>query len=399
MRNVLIAGAGQSGLMLGLYLRSRRYDVTILTNRSAADVAGGQIMSTQVMFGESIELERSAVEHFWQHTVPGICNIEFTQVDPDGRRRVNWTGRLGRSAESIDQRTKFARWMQAFEEKGGRLEIGPLTVECVEELDRAGQYDLVVIAAASSDLAGYFPVDDQKRPASRGPRRTLSAVYLHGVEPSPGCGQFIRVPGCGEIITAPALTGDIECHTMLVEAVPGGSWDVFGEVVDDPPGHVARMVDMLAQFAPAVHERFRHGVLTDPGGRLVGAVTPVVRQPVVTLPSGRTVVGMGDTVCRMDPLGAQGANTAVRCAFGFGLAIVQRGHRPFDQEWMSSVADDCWTKHAYPALGWTDLLLDPSPPLEELLVAAEQDSRVGNALVSGFAYPAEVPGLAWPADT
>jgi hypothetical protein len=392
MRSVLIVGAGQSGLLLGLWLRARDYDVTIATDRTAEQVAGGSILSTQVMFGPALAIEREAGLDFWQGAAPGVHTLEFSLVDPVGESSVTWSGRLPQPAQSVDQRTKFARWMREFTDGGGHLETGRLTVDAVDERSRTGDHDLVVVAAAGA-LAALFPTDALLTPPGGGPRRTLSAIYLRGVEPAGGCGQYTSVPGCGEIITVPALTGDTLCHTMLVEALPGGPWDRFGELAGDPETHVAEMLGLLSTYAPAVHERYQGGCLTDPGARLVGAFAPVVRHPLVTLPSGRVVVGMGDTVCRMDPLGAQGANTATRCAARFGAAIESHGDRPFDEEWMLATAGDCWERFAGPAVAWTELLLDPPPLVQEVIGAAGRDQALADALASGFAEPAAVSAL------
>lgn len=390
MRSVLIVGAGQSGLMLALWLRAQDYDVTVVTDRSAADVRRGRIMSTQVLFGPALECESWIGLDFWRATVPSITTVEFALADPSGQRLGSWSGRLTQAAQSVDQRSKFARWMQVFQDRGGRLVVTTVSVESVDELCQNGRYDLVVVAAASSALADLFPLTH----GGTGPRRSLSAIYLHGVENAEGRGQYIGVPGCGEIVTTPALTMDTACHTMLVEAVPGGPWDTFDQVADDPAGHLERMLAVLARFAPRVHERYRHGVLTDPGARLVGAVVPTVRGPVAVLPSGRTVVGIGDTVCRMDPLGAQGANTATRVAACFAQAIVAHEDRPFDRAWMCRVAESCWNRYVRPAAEWTEMLLEPPLWLQKIIGAAGQNQALADHMAAAFAEPSEAAGLA-----
>jgi hypothetical protein len=391
MRSVLIVGAGQSGLLLGLLLRARGYDVTVMTDRSADEVRAGSIMSTQVMFGPALGLERSADLAFWQATAPRITTLEFSMVGPDGQPLAAWAGRLPEPAQSVDQRDKFARWMRLFTDGGGRLAVGPITVESVDRCRASNDHDLVVVAAAGSAMATLFPPDELRASAVPGPRRRLSALYLHGVESSGGRGQFVAVPGCGEIVAVPALSAGEVCHTLLLEALPGGPWDRFGAVADDPGAHLAAMLSVLSCAAPALHDRYRHGVLTDAGARLVGAVTPVVRHPVGALPSGWPVVGMGDTVCRMDPLGAQGANTATRCSARFGMAVLAHGERPFDREWMLGTAGGCWDSFVRPALAWTDLLLDAPPPVRELMVAAAGDQDLADAVAAAFADPSNSP--------
>jgi 2-polyprenyl-6-methoxyphenol hydroxylase-like FAD-dependent oxidoreductase len=122
-------------------------------------------------------------------------------------------------------------------------------------------------------------------------------------------------------------------------------------------------------------------------------VNPTVRHHVAALPSGQAVVGMGDTVCWMDPLGAQGANTATRCAAWFAEAILAEGDRPLDENWMLTTTARCWDQIAGPALAWTQLLADPSDSTRTMIATAAHDPSLADALVAAFADPGEVTAL------
>ena len=58
MRKILIIGAGQSGLQLALSLLADGYDVTIMSARTPEEIRYGRVMSTQVMHGPTLRLER-----------------------------------------------------------------------------------------------------------------------------------------------------------------------------------------------------------------------------------------------------------------------------------------------------------------------------------------------------
>jgi 2-polyprenyl-6-methoxyphenol hydroxylase-like FAD-dependent oxidoreductase len=388
---VLIVGAGQSGLLLAGLLQTQGCEVTVVSNRSPVTVATGRILSTQVMFGPASAVERSADLEYWQNSAPPIRDLEYTLADASGEPVLTWSGGLAQPAYSIDHRTKFSRWMQVFSERQGHLEIGPQTVATVIKRCRVEDYDLVVIATGGgSTLAKLFP-QDPRVPTSE-PQRALSAIYLHNVDFGDESGQFTSVPGRGEIVTTPALTGTTPCHTMLVEALPGGPWDRFADLADDPQAHLSAMMDLLSHYAPEVYRRYHRGILTDPGARLVGAVTPTVRYPVATL-AGQSVVGLGDTVCWMDPLGAQGANTAARCAARFATAIIESGDQPLDKEWMLRTTQECWRSIVGPALTWTNFLLYPTTQAQQAIAAAAQDQATANNLVAAFADPGVITSL------
>jgi len=65
MRKITIIGGGQSGLMVALGLLKKGYQVRVVQNRTAEDIANGKIMSSQCMFGDSVQAERDLGIDFW----------------------------------------------------------------------------------------------------------------------------------------------------------------------------------------------------------------------------------------------------------------------------------------------------------------------------------------------
>ena len=68
MRKVLIVGAGQAGLQLGLSLQSHDYDVTVMSARTPEEIRSGRVMSTQCMFGPALQHERDYDLNLWERT-------------------------------------------------------------------------------------------------------------------------------------------------------------------------------------------------------------------------------------------------------------------------------------------------------------------------------------------
>jgi len=66
MRRVLIVGAGQSGLQLGLSLLAEGFEVTVMSARTPQEVRSGWPTSTQVMFHPALETERRYDLNLWE---------------------------------------------------------------------------------------------------------------------------------------------------------------------------------------------------------------------------------------------------------------------------------------------------------------------------------------------
>src|SRR5215470_17903264 len=103
--------------------------------------------------------------------------------------------------------------------------------------------------------------------------------------------SFNLIPNVGEYFVFPALTTTGPCEIMVFEGVPGGPMDCWSDLTT-PEQHLDRSKDILAKFLPWEAERCRDVELTDLNGILTGRFAPVVRKPVVVLPSGLHVLGM-----------------------------------------------------------------------------------------------------------
>ncbi|CAM04640.1 hypothetical protein A8924_5785 [Saccharopolyspora erythraea NRRL 2338] len=385
MRNIVIVGAGQAGLQLGVGLLDAGHRVTVVSDRTAEQIRDGRVMSSQCMFGSALARERALGLGFWDESCPPVEGMGFSIADGAGGRSVDWIARLDLPAQSVDQRVKFPAWLREFQRRGGEVEHAEATVPDLEEYAR--EADLVVVAAGKGEISGLFP-RDERRSAHATPQRALALTYVRGMRPVPEHSAvfFNVIPGVGEYFAMPALTTSGPCDIMVFEGVPGGPMDCWGDV-RTPAEHLARSKWVLDTFVPWEGERSRDVSLTDDGGVLTGRFAPTVRHPVGVLPSGAVVLGMADVVVLNDPITGQGSNNASKCAASYLASITAHGGRPFDAEFMRGAFELYWDYARFPT-GWTNALLAPPPPhVLELLATAAENPRVARRFVNGFDEP------------
>ncbi|MGW1075185.1 styrene monooxygenase/indole monooxygenase family protein [Streptomyces sp. NPDC002537] len=404
MRRILIVGAGQSGLQLALGLQSLDYDVTLISNRTADEMRSGRIMPPQCLFPTALRHERELGLDFWAGRAPDIEGIGVSVAGPESAtgvrtRLLDWVGRLGAPARSVDQRVKTAGWLDTFAERGGRLVIHAATVSDLDAL--AARYDLVLAAVGRGELAALFVRDAARSPYST-PQRALAVAAVHGLGPRPehpglDAVRCNLVPGVGELFVIPTLTLSGRADVLLWEGMPGGPLDVFEEQAG-PNGHLAMMLELLERFTPWEYARATRVELTDAGATLAGRYAPTVRHPVGRLPSGGLVLGVADTVVADDPVTGQGGSSAAKCAASYLTSIVERGELPFDEAWMRAAFDRHWATARH-TTRWTNTMLAPPPGhVLDLMLAATGCQAVADRLARGFDDPADFAGYFYDAD-
>ncbi|MEU1228678.1 styrene monooxygenase/indole monooxygenase family protein [Streptomyces sp. NPDC005828] len=390
MRKILIVGAGQSGLQLALGLQSQGYEVTLMSNRTADEIRTGRVMSTQCMFDTALQHERDLGLNFWESQAPRIEGLGVSVAGPESARVIDWVGRLGGYAQSVDQRVKMAGWMDTFAQRGGQLVIHGAAVGDLDYFSRS--YDLVLVAAGKGELVSMFGRDAARSPYGE-PQRALAVAYVHGLGPRPEHPEFdaVRcniVPGVGELFVMPTLTTGGRADILFWEGVPGGPVDAF-QGVKDPSEHLALTLELMEKFLPWEYARATKVELTDAGGTLAGRYAPTVRNPIGRLPGGGLVLGVADVVVANDPITGQGSNSASKCAAAYLAAIVEQGDKPFDEEWMQGAFDRYWNT-AQHVTKWTNAMLAPPPEhVLNLLGAAGQLQPVADRFANGFNDPAD----------
>jgi hypothetical protein len=354
MRKIMIVGAGQAGLQLGISLLQRGYRVSITSNRTPEDLRTGKVLSSQCMFHDSLQLERDRGLNFWEAECPPVEGISFTVPHPElpGEKAMSWGHRLDHKAQSVDQRVKVPGWMAEFDRLGGELLMHEAGVDDLERWTQS--HDLVIVAAGKGAIAQMFQRDASRSPYDK-PQRALALTYVHGMAPRPeySAVNFNLIPGVGEYFVFPALTVSGPCEIMVFEGVPGCPMDCWGDVAT-PAQHLARSKEILAKFLPWEAARCTQVELTDANGILAGRFAPTVRQPVGQLPSGRVVMGMADAVMLNDPITGQGSNNAAKFANAVEQAIVAHGDQPFDATFMQQTFEDFWASYGHFATDWTN---------------------------------------------
>lgn len=400
VRRVLVVGAGQSGLQLARGLLAHGYQVTVRTARSAAAIRTGRIMSTVCMFDHALQHERALGLDFWQDEAVQVGGLGVTVGGEIGERTIDWHAPLDAPAQSVEMRLKLSRWLEVVEELGATVEVGAMTVA---ELDRrAKDFDLVLVAAGRGELAELFPRDPAESPYDA-PQRRLAGMYVTGIGPRAEHRDLPSVrcnliPELGEVFVLPGHTHAGLSHGVLVEAIPGGPWDRFGDVRDSAE-HLSRTKEIFQTYLPWEYERWGSVELVDDNATLRGGFAPTVRKPVGHLPSGARVLGMGDSVVLNDPLNGQGANAASECAHSYLKSIVAHGDRAFEEDFMLAAFADFWAYAEHPTR-WTNAMLQPPPDFViEVLEAAPKYPALARRFVNGFNDPKDVMSWLMAPDT
>lgn len=401
MQRFAIIGGGQCGLHLAFGLLDAGHEVTLFNDRAPEQLLASRIQSTAFLFNETLDMERRLGLNFWEDEVPVGEGMLVDFRDPAGRSQLTVAGRLlDKAGQALDQRTKFARWLQEFERRGGELVIRNVSLD---ELDAiAAGHALTFVAAGKGAVNALF-ARDAARSRHEAPPRRLAALLVRGprlLGDRPWARAEFRplrfnfVAGVGEFFSLPFYTHTAgECRSFLFEAHPGGPMDRFGDAADgNAVLAVARQV--LREFAPDDAAHLDDARLTDPNAWLKGEFTPTVRRPVGRLASGRVVMGVGDTACLNDPIAGQGANNASRMADHLLRAIA--AHDPadaFDAAWMERTFDAFWEASARWTTAFTDLLLaPPGEAVLQVLGAASQHRAIADEFMGCF----ERPRNFWP---
>lgn len=387
MRRIAIVGAGQAGLQLALGLLAKGYHVTLTTNRTGEDIRNGKVMSSQCMFNAALQSERDLGLNFWEDQCPAVEGIGLNVSNPANPNEslFSWSTRLDRYAQSVDQRVKMPVWLDEFARRGGEVIIQDVGVAELEQL--SASHDLVLLAAGKGEIVNLFE-KDVERTQFQQPQRALALTYVKGMTPMSPFSRvaFNLIPGVGEYFVFPSLTTTGPCEIMVFEGIPGGPMDCW-QGITSAEQHLEKSLEIINRFAPWEGERCRSVEMTDDKGFLSGRFTPMVRKPVLTLPSGRKVFGMADALVVNDPITGQGSNNAAKCSKVYLDAIIARGTQGFSPDWMHDTFEQYWS-YAQHVVKWTNTMLSPPPQhLLELLGAASQSQPLASAIANGFDDP------------
>ena len=395
MRKILIVGAGHAGLHLAHGLLTHGYDVTVITGQSSLEIRSGRPSISQFTFPTALEYERKFDLDFWSALSPQIREQKLA-VFRDGEAVMSMKGRSHAGngyAVSVDRRVKMADWLEFFEDRGGKVVIHGVTVTDLDYFSR--MFDLIIVAVGHGELGQLFDHDTSRFSGTR--PRALAQAYVHDLWPpdegeSENIGWFGVTEEAGNIMLIPVLTQEGPAHNVLLVDKKKGPMDAW----PDRPGpeeQLRRMKDLLRQYSPEYYERVRDAELVD-GGRstLIEDLTPQVRNPVGTLPSGGKVLGMADVVVTMDPYVGQSWNNSTRCAKAYLEAIIEHGDRRFDEEflvgtferfWEFGLHNQRWSEMNSTMWGQGDL----PPHFYDLVETAAVHTEVADRWIQGWDYP------------
>ena len=397
-RNITVIGAGQAGLCLALGLQQGGYDVTVVADRTPNEIESGRILSNQCTWHSALQIERDLGINFWDDGYPIIPGFDVHFFRSDREEALNFPAPLSRYGQSVDQRLKFPRWMRLFEARGGRLVIQRLEPEDLEDI--AADSDLVILGTGRGrgrirELYQADPV----RNAYDTPQRVGASIHVRGRIPdnahSPEFEPYAVIPDVGEFWIVPATSVSGPCHILCLEGVPGGPLDCWDDI-RTPQQHLEMVSEQVIKWLPWEAERCRDIELVDDKAYLSGGITPEVRMPVITLPSRRCVLGIGDAVLLNDPISQQGANTATKAAYYYLKRIIEHGERPFDRAWMTETAENFW-QYAVWSVKLTHCLMHPPAHWRAIFEAASTSPALARLFADGNDHPPDY--FPWLADS
>ena len=364
--SIAIIGAGHAGLVLALGLQDKGYQVTVVSDRTPAQIATGRITSTQLLYPAARAIERELGLDFWQESAPPAQDLTVTVTDAQGDKDFSWTApyQPGPST-SVDYRVRIPFWMNIFRRRGGRLLNASVGVQDLESI--AASHDLTIMSTGKGEIGKLFE-KDRTRTIYDTPQRYIAAVYVDGLQtPERLATEVTVMPGTGEIFFFPVLTITGPANLLMFEGRMGGRLDSW-DGIDTPADYLQQAKTVIETFMPWAADRVADVTLTDDNAVLRGCYPPTVRKPVATLPSGLKVLGMADLVVLNDPITGEGANNAVKCAKTYLEAIVERGVEPFDEAWMNQTFETYWDDVQW-ATSYTNITLEGPQHVRDLVRA------------------------------
>ncbi len=380
MRKISIVGGGTTALFIAHKLLQQGYAVTVYSDRSADDwLHRSAPTGTAYLYECNVMLEREiGLDHWYDTSIHGQgVHLDFQPTI--GAQRLVLLGNFAGEGAAIDIRMRIARWMSDFENAGGKLVIGAVSLEALDGI--AKRADLTLLAAGKGEVAKLIPRDPVRSVYDR-PQRLLAMGIVEGVEhPCPDRSdirpvKFNFFADAGEYFWVPYMHKEVgPTWCWLLEAKPGSYLDCMADVRSAADANVA-MKNLIKTYAPYEwpHVQAMRPVAGDEQAWLKGAFAPTVRAASARLPGG-LVIPVGDTAITFDPIGGQGGNCAHRHAKFVADAIVARGAAEFDEAWSSDLRDDFWNDHARDAYAFNNILLEPLTEAGQIVLGYASQNR------------------------
>ncbi len=398
-RRIAIVGSGQAGLLAAHGLVQAGHEVTVYSDRSAAQwLHGSRPTGTAARSEPALAYERELGLAHWEGIAPKACGVHITFCPERGNRMATMTGRAPTFFQAVDLRLQSHRWMNDLEAAGGRVIVEKVDPERLDAIAAAN--DLVLVATGRGPLAELFPRNAERSVYDR-PQRKLAMMIVTGAAQAITGVPFLPVrfnifAPYGEVFWVPYYHRDhgaTWCVTF--EAKPGGPLDRFENCTTGAQA-VATAKTLIRELMPWDVEWAADIELADPDGWLVGSVTPTVREPVGRLPSGRVVMPLGDTAISLDPIGGQGANLGNKLAHHLVGAVAAGPDATFDAGWMTRTFEAFWADHGAATVTFNNVFLEPMTEAGKLLLISQYGSngvsdspkqRIADAVLENFIDP------------
>jgi 2-polyprenyl-6-methoxyphenol hydroxylase-like FAD-dependent oxidoreductase len=384
MKHIGIVGAGIAGLHLGLFLQQHNVGVTLYSERTPAQIRASHIANLVLRFDHTRQRERTLGVDHWDFPDFGVYGVHmYIGSQPP----IQWSGALKQPASGVDMRIYQATLLEDFAARGGKVVVGAVQASDLDTL--ADHHDLLVVASGRGSLTELFPRLPERSPFTR-PQRLLTGGFYRGIDwPEPTGAVYNISPGNGEIFQAPFYSFAGRVSSILIEGIPGQAFDgvMHKRYEDNPKAFEAMVLDLLREHAPPIYTRvnLQEFGVTRAQDVLQGAITPIGRRGYAPLANGKFVLAVGDVHILNDPVLAQGANLASRCAWVLGAALIEE--QEFNEEFCREVERRLWEAGRAATL-WTNLMLQPPEPhVLRLLAAAAQNRAIADELTDNFNLP------------
>ena len=399
-KRVGILGGGTAGLHLGLLLRHKGVDATIITDRKAEEYRGSRLQNTVAHHNITISREAKLGVNHWPVEQYGyFCHYH----NFGGEHPLYFRGDFGAPSRAVDYRVYLPALMNDFEQRGGRIEYRQVAEEEVPRL--CAQFDLLVVCTGKTALSRLFERDPDS-PAIDRPFRYLCAGLYTGVSTTtPRAVTFSVSPGHGELIEIPTLTFGGMVTALLFENIAGGDLEELAHLpyAENPRAFKETVLQKLRVHHRATYERVNPPEfdVCDANDLLQGAIVPFVRRGYCEVTDGKFAVALGDFHVTVDPVIGQGANLASHSAWILGEAIASQDR--FDRAFCERV-NQARRERILGGFRWTNFMLQPpSPEFLQLVLAMSEHRALCDEFTDNFNYPErqwrrlESPGsiLAW----
>ncbi len=383
-KRIGIIGAGIAGLHLGLRLRQLKIDCTIMTDRSAQQVASAELTSPVVHWPATLGRERVLRLYHWPAEEFGFREFRNIIQTPEP---IDIRARAVMPAGAIDYRIYLPALMENFVERGGHLEVAPMEAQHLGRV--AERFDLVVVATPDNGFADLFPRNAALSPYDRPQRYWLTGLFA-GIRLSEMRGATLSVvPGYGEAAAFPLLSRTGMISALAISSRHFDELSMLRVLLShrDRTGFYAALLRKLEHLHPTIYEQIEAArfALQGPDDVARVAVTPVVRHPHVHLGGGRYAIALGDVHVTVDPLLNQGANIGSYSAFALANAIQEAD--AFDLQFCEE-AERCRGARVLGASRWTNAFLQPPDDARiELMTAMSRDRRLAQEYFENFSRP------------